>query len=80
MAECRNGGGLAIAYLVWPLLALSVPGLWYLLRLVDRGRTFVFGCATLVMMGVTWLIHPSTDRIAELSAPRLPQVAASVPA
>lgn len=51
-------GGMAIIYIIWPLLALSALCLWFLLRTVTKGRTTYFVMAVTVMLVSTLALHP----------------------
>ena len=55
-------GGLAITYLVWPLIALSAIGLWFALRksVEKQSALFVLAC-TLMLVGCL-AIHPQDSQ------------------
>ncbi len=55
-------GGLAITYLVWPLIALSAIGLWFALRrYVEQQSTFVVLASVLMLVGCLAL-HPQDSQ------------------
>ena len=55
-------GGLAIIYLVWPLIALSAIGLWFAMRksVEKQSALFVLAC-TLMLVGCLAL-HPQDSQ------------------
>ena len=51
-------GGLAIVYLVWPILALSALVLWCILRKTANGQTMIFAAASTLMLVGSLAAHP----------------------
>ncbi|MBO9448218.1 hypothetical protein [Ruegeria sp. R14_0] len=51
-------GGLAVIWIVWPLLGVSALGLWMLLRVVEQRKTAVFWGASAAILILTTLVHP----------------------
>ena len=56
-------GGLAITYLLWPLLALSALCLWFLLKGVTKGQTAIFLAALTLMLTTTVALHPQDSQL-----------------
>lgn len=51
-------GAMAMTYMVWPLLAASVIGLYFLLKHFRRGRSAVFIAALIVSVIASVWAHP----------------------
>ena len=55
-------GGLAIVYLVGPLLVLSAIGLWFISRKTADGRTVIFVLASMLMLVGSLAVHPQDSQ------------------
>ena len=54
-------GGLAVVWIIWPLLVMSGVGLWFLVARSGRLAVPVFAAVTVAMMVVTLVLHPQDD-------------------
>ena len=56
-------GGLAVMYLVWPLLVLTAAGLWFVMRKYPTRKTLLFVLTTLLMLAGSLAVHPQDSQI-----------------
>ena len=55
-------GGLAIMYLVWPLIALSAIGLWFALRKYVEQQSTLLVLASVLMLAGCRALHPQDSQ------------------
>lgn len=56
-------GGLAIAYVFWPLLVLSALCLWFALKKAGRNTAVLFFSVTFAMLLGMLALHPQDSQI-----------------
>ncbi|MEL6619072.1 MAG: hypothetical protein AAFY39_09850 [Pseudomonadota bacterium] len=56
-------GGLAVVWIVWPLLALSGIGVWFLLKSAGPHAVIIFGASVVAMLVATLIAHPQDGMV-----------------